>query len=51
MSKKYEYLGGRTVTVRYLGEMSNEEFIDSLACIIAKKIHQDRQKEQKKGDE
>ncbi len=37
--KKYEYLGGRTVTVTCLGTMSNEEAIDFLAEQIAHIYH------------
>lgn len=37
--KKYEYLGGRTVTVTYLATMSNEETVDFLAEQIAHIYH------------
>lgn len=34
--EKYEYLGGRNVTVTCLGKMSNEEAMDFLAEQIAR---------------
>lgn len=43
--KKYEYLGGRTVTVTCLGTMSNEEATDILAELIAKAYHDREEKE------
>lgn len=47
--KKYEYLGGRTVTVTCLGTMSNEEAIDFLAEQIAYVYHE--KYENKKSEE
>lgn len=47
--EKYKYLGGRTVTVTYLGTMSNEEAIDILAELIAKTYH-DKKEKQKEGE-
>ena len=50
MSKRnYEYLGGRTVTVTYLGTMSNEEAIDFLAGEIARIYHEKYEKRIKGG--
>lgn len=44
--KKYEYLGGRTVTVTCLGTMSHEEAVDALAELIARAYH-DREEREK----
>ena len=49
--KKYEYLGGRTVTVTCLGIMSNEEATDILAELIAKAYHDRKEREKEKVGE
>lgn len=46
-TEKYEYLGGRDVTVTCLGRMSNEVAMDFLAEQIARIYHKKKECENK----
>ena len=45
--EKYEYLGGRNVTVTCLGRISNDEAMDFLAEQIARIYHKKKERENK----